>query len=228
MTNTTKNSTTKNSTTKNSTTKKVAKVDFFKADRKLAERTAELFRCVIAKAEINQTYAKAIEHCEEQIQTRRDMIDEKDFAVSSEVELKASIAEYVEVQNALRAERDNLTAEVAKFEWTKADRDFSKAVRNATSVDNLKTAVRAWFKVYGLTIANTTFEKDVIATIGKRVDLKTIVTSDGTKALKWDATNARKNMYACSFEAMVQAGTIGKAYIPSLLQEKYAKKSKKN
>ena len=63
--------------------------------------------------------------------------------------------------------------------------------------------------------------------IGKKVNVKTLVKSNGTKALVWDVTNALKNLYAVSFEWMVEAGTIKNADIPSVLAEKYAKKSSK-
>ena len=54
------------------------------------------------------------------------------------------------------------------------------------------------------------------------------MTSNGTKCMVYDATNALRNMYGVSFEKMVEAGTIKSAMIPSVLVDKYAKKNKKN
>ena len=48
------------------------------------------------------------------------------------------------------------------------------------------------------------------------------------KVLKYDVTNALKNLYGVGFEWMVEAETIKPADIPSVLTDKYTKKSKKN
>ena len=83
-------------------------------------------------------------------------------------------------------------------------------------------------QAYKLDVSGTTFETAVLESIGKKIDTKTIVKSNGTKALKYDVTNALKNLYGVGFEWMVEAGTIKPADIPSVLTDKYTKKSKKN
>lgn len=92
----------------------------------------------------------------------------------------------------------------------------------------LKAAVENFYKAYKLDVAGTTFETAVLESIGKKIDTKTLVKSNGTKAMKYDATNALKNLYGVSFEWMVEAETIKPADIPSVLTDKYTKKSKKN
>lgn len=77
-------------------------------------------------------------------------------------------------------------------------------------------------------IAVVQMEPAVLESIGKKIDTKTVVKSNDTKALKYDVTNALKNLYGVGFEWMVEAGTIKPADIPSVLTDKYTKKSKKN
>ena len=47
------------------------------------------------------------------------------------------------------------------------------------------------------------------------------------RSMRYDVTNALKNLYGVAFEWMVEAGTIKPADIPSVLVDKYAKKSNK-
>jgi hypothetical protein len=100
-------------------------------------------------------------------------------------------------------------------------------MKKPTSQDDVKTAVRDFYKNYDLTVDNTTFETVVLESIGQKINVKTIITSNGTKALQYDSANALKNLYAVAFEFMVEAGTIKSASIPSVLADKYTKKSSK-
>lgn len=212
--------------TTNNTTK-TANVDFFKASKELSSRTSEFFRVIIKKAELNTIYSAKIAANETSIASIDDMIKNGTSIEVPEEDLEKMRENYVTINDGLKLEWDKLLEEQASFEYNGYDKAFKKAIKDAKSVETVKVAVRSFFKNYKLDIENTAFETAVLESIGKKVDNKTIVTSNGTKALRYDVTNALKNLYGVAFEAMVEAGTIKPADIPSVLVDKYAKKSNK-
>lgn len=207
-------------------TTKTTRVNFFDADKKLALRTSEFFRVVLAKAEINTMYRNAVADINGKIEVLVGMLEEGTKLLTKE-QIDARIEEYRVILQTLEDEKADLIAEQATFEYTKADKEFRKGVKTANSKAVVKVLARQWFKNYGLDITGTSFETKLMDSIGKKIDVKTLVTSDGKKALVWDSNNALKNLYATSFEEMVQAGTIKNADIPVLLREKYGKKATK-
>ena len=213
--------------TTNNATVNNAKVDFFQSAKTLSTRTSEFFRVVLKKAELNAVYSSKISANETSISAIDDMLENGTNMDVPVEELNKMRENYVTMNESLKKEWDKLVLEQATFELTKEDKAFKKAMKNATSIDDVKKAVRDFFKAYKLTVDNTTFETAVLEAIGKKVNVKTLVKSNGTKALVWDVANALKNLYAVSFEWMVEAGTIKNADIPSVLAEKYAKKSNK-
>lgn len=215
---------TKTNTTNNTT--KTANVDFFQSSKELASRTSEFFRCVVKKAELNTIYGAKIENNNNSIAGIDDMLEKGTKMDVSKEDLERMRENYITMNEALKLEWDKLLSEQATFEYTVHDKTFRKAVKDATDLDAIKLAVRSFFKNYKLDIENTAFEIAVLESIGKKIDTKTIVKSNGTKALKYDATNALKNLYGVGFEFMVEAGTIKPADIPSVLVDKYSKKSK--
>ena len=217
----------KTTNTTNNATINNAKVDFFQSSRTLSTRTSEFFRVIIKKAELNTIYSEKISANEASIASIDDMLKNGSKLDVSEEELVKMRENYVTINEALKIEWDKLLAEQATFEFTANDKKFKKAMKNASSIDDVKNAIRDFFKEYKLEVANTTFESALIESIGKKVNVKTLVKSNGTKALSYDITNALKNLYAVSFEWMVEAGTIKPAKIPSVLQKKYEKRLKK-
>lgn len=215
---------TKTNTTNNTT--KTANIDFFQSSKELASRTSEFFRCVVKKAELNTIYGAKIENNNNSIAGIDDMLEKGTKMDVSKEDLERMRENYITMNEALKLEWDKLLSEQATFEYTVHDKTFRKAVKDATDLDAIKLAVRSFFKNYKLDIENTAFEIAVLESIGKKIDTKTIVKSNGTKALKYDATNAIKNLYGVGFEFMVEAGTIKPADIPSVLVDKYSKKSK--
>lgn len=215
---------TKTNTTNNTT--KTANVDFFQSSKELASRTSEFFKCVVKKAELNTIYSAKIATNNNSIASIDDMLDKGTSIDVSKDELEKMRVNYITINEGLKIEWDELIKEQATFEYTEHDKKFRKAMKNAESIDNVKLAVRSFFKNYKLDVKDTAFEKAVLDSIGKRVDTRTIVKSNGTKALKYDVTNALKNLYGVGFEFMVEAGTIKPADIPSVLVDKYSKKSK--
>lgn len=217
----------KTTTTTNNATVN-AKVDFFQSARTLSTRTSEFFRCIIKKAELNTIYGSKIDTNEKSIAAIDDML-EKGTNIDVTVEdLNRMRANYVTINEGLKVEWDKLLKEQASFEYNEHDKKFRKAMKDAKCLEDVKTAVENFYKAYKLDVSGTTFETAVLESIGKKIDTKTVVKSNGTKALKYDVTNALKNLYGVGFEWMVEAGTIKPADIPSVLTDKYTKKSKKN
>ena len=214
------------STTNNATVN--AKVDFFQSARTLSTRTSEFFRCIIKKAELNTIYGAKIDANEKSIEAIDDMLEKGTNLDVTVDDLNRMRANYVTINEGLKTEWDKLLKEQASFEYNEYDKKFRKAMKDATCLEDVKTAVENFYKAYKLDVTNTTFETAVLESIGKKVDTKTVVKSNGTKALKYDVTNALKNLYGVGFEWMVEAGTIKPADIPSVLTDKYTKKSKKN
>ena len=215
-------------TTNTTVTNNNAKVDFFQSARTLSTRTSEFFRCVIKKAELNTIYSSKIDANENSIAAIDDMLEKgSDLDVTIE-DLNRMRDNYITINEGLKIEWHKLIKEQATFKYTEQDNAFRKAMKSATCLEDVKTAVENFYKAYKLNVAGTTFETAVLESIGKKVDTKTIVKSNGTKAMKYDVTNALKNLYGVGFEWMVEAGTIKPADIPSVLTDKYTKKSKKN
>lgn len=215
-------------TTNTTVTTNNAKVDFFQSARTLSTRTSEFFRCIIKKAELNTIYGSKIDANEKSIAAIDDMLEKgSDLDVTVD-DLNRMRANYVTINESLKLEWDKLLKEQASFEYNEHDKKFRKAMKDAKSLEDVKTAVENFYKVYKLDVSGTTFETAVLESIGKKIDTKTVVKSNGTKALKYDVTNALKNLYGVGFEWMVEAGTIKPADIPSVLADKYTKKAKKN
>lgn len=215
-------------TTNTTVTTNNAKVDFFQSARTLSTRTSEFFRCIIKKAELNTIYGSKIDANEKSIAAIDDMLEKgSDLDVTID-DLNRMRANYVTINEGLKVEWDKLLKEQASFEYNEHDKKFRKAMKDATCLEDVKTAVENFYKAYKLDVTGTTFETAVLESIGKKIDTKTVVKSNGTKALKYDVTNALKNLYGVGFEWMVEAGTIKPADIPSVLTDKYTKKSKKN
>ena len=215
-------------TTNTTVTTNNAKVDFFQSARTLSTRTSEFFRCIIKKAELNTIYSSKIDANEKSIAAIDDMLEKGTNLDVTVEDLNRMRTNYVTINEGLKVEWDKLLKEQASFEYNEHDKKFRKAMKDAKSLEDVKSAVENFYKAYKLDVTNTTFETAVIESIGKKIDTKTVVKSNGTKALKYDVTNALKNLYGVGFEWMVEAGTIKPADIPSVLTDKYAKKSKKN
>ena len=205
-----------------------AKVDFFQSARTLSTRTSEFFRCIIKKAELNTIYGSKIDANNNSIAAIDDMLEKGTNLDVTVDDLNRMRANYVTINEGLKVEWDKLLKEQASFEYNEHDKKFRKAMKDATCLEDVKTAVENFYKAYKLDVTGTTFETAVLESIGKKIDTKTVVKSNGTKALKYDVTNALKNLYGVGFEWMVEAGTIKPADIPSVLTDKYTKKSKKN
>ena len=215
-------------TTNTTVTTNNAKVDFFQSARTLSTRTSEFFRCIIKKAELNTIYSSKIDANEKSIAAIDDMLEKGTNLDVTVEDLNRMRTNYVTINEGLKVEWNKLLKEQASFEYNEHDKKFRKAMKDAKSLEDVKTAVENFYKAYKLDVTNTTFETAVLESIGKKIDTKTVVKSNGTKALKYDVTNALKNLYGVGFEWMVEAGTIKPADIPSVLTDKYTKKSKKN
>ena len=217
----------KTTTTTNNATVN-AKVDFFQSARTLSTRTSEFFRCVIKKAELNEIYGSKIKANETSIASIDDMLINGTKMDVTTDDLNRMRENYVTINEGLKLEWDKLIKEQTTFEYTDHDKKFRKAMKSATCLEDVKKAVEVFYLAYKLDVTGTTFETAVLESIGKKVDTKTVIKSNGTKAMKYDVANALKNLYGVGFEWMVEAGTIKPTQIPTVLADKYTKKTKKN
>lgn len=203
----------------NSTLNATGNVDFFTAYHGLSVRVAEFFCCVLRKKEIQIEYDGKIAELQDSVVNLEKL---GGSILAGQIDtLKAGAFTRL---GELEAERQKLMEEQAKFVYTDADKAFKKALAGNPSADVVAEEVCAWFKLYGLDIHNTLFLEEVLGTFGMKIDLKTLVRTEGRSVLKVDANNALKNMYACAYEHMVMAGTIKAAEIPELVREKYMPK----
>lgn len=202
-------------------------VDFFTADRKMSEDVASFFRCILRKKEINLEYDKKIVTLSESIEN----LDKLAGSIMADQIPALKSAAYEQLKT-YETERAKLIEEQAKFDYSESDKAFKKALSKNPSADIVVDEVCKWFANYGLNIENTLFLDEVCGTFGMKIDFRTMVKTEGKAVLKLDANNALKNLYACAYEHMVQAGTIKAAQIPELVREKFmpkktSKKSKK-
>lgn len=202
------------------------KTNFFESNKELAKRTSEFFRIVLKKAELGTIYSEKISANETSIASINDILENGSKIEIDKGQLLEMKEKYIALNESLKKEWDKLVIEQATFEYTPNDKKFKNAVKKAASLPEVCDAIEEFFKAYNLEIANTSFEQAILQSIGKKINVKTIVLSNGKKALVYDATNALKNLYAVSFEWMIDAGTIKPADIPSVLVKKYAKKEK--
>ena len=178
-------------TTSNTTvTNNNAKVDFFQSARTLSTRTSEFFRCIIKKAELNTIYGSKIDANEKSIASIDDMLEKGSNLDVTIEDLNRMRVNYVTINEGLKIEWDKLLKEQASFEYNEHDKKFRKAMKDAKYLEDVKTAVENFYKAYKLDVTGTTFETAVLESIGKKIDTKTVVKSNGTKAMKYDVTNA--------------------------------------
>lgn len=199
-------------------------VDFFQATRSLSDRVAEFFRCILEKKNINLEYDAKIKTLRESVENIENLAGS--ILADNMSVLKSATLEQIDT---LEKQRADLIAEQATFEYTDADKSFKKALSKNPSADIVAEEVCKWFDNYGLNIRGTLFLDEICGTFGDKIYMKEFVRTSGTNALKVDANNALKNLYAVSYQHMVRVGTIKPAQIPELVREKYApKKSKKS
>lgn len=207
---------------------KTTNVDFFKANKTLSTRTSDYFKKVLKRAELNEIYNAKITLCNQQIEAYENALN--DGSKIKGLDSKEVIAERIKEQETAR---EGYATELAELKEKNAfilddnDKLFKKNVSKAEGIGQVKSACEVFFKSYNLDIKNTEFENAIIESIGKKSSVKKLVKTGGTKTLMFDGNNALKNMYAVSFEYMVEKGTIKPAQIPSVLRHKYEKKSAK-
>ena len=150
-----------------------AKVDFFQSARTLSTRTSEFFRCIIKKAELNTIYGSKIDANNNSIVAIDDMLEKGSGNLDITVDdLNRMRANYVTINEGLKTEWDKLLKEQASFEYNEYDKKFRKTMKDATCLEDVKTAVENFYKAYKLDVTNTTFETAVLESIGKKVDTK--------------------------------------------------------
>ena len=145
------------------------KVDFFQSARTLSTWTSEFFRCIIKKAELNTIYGSKIDANEKSIAAIDDMLEKGTNLDVTVEDLNRMRTNYVTINEGLKVEWDKLLKEQASFEYNEHDKKFRKAMKDATCLEDVKTAVENFYKAYKLDVTGTTFETAVLESIGKKI-----------------------------------------------------------
>lgn len=210
------------------------KVDLFQADRTMSGRVEEYVKCRVLRKAIMKDFG--------------DQIKAIDTSIANLEKLKGSILEntieesranFLVARADLVAKRDKQIEAEAIFEFTKADKEFKKALKGL-SMDSpvIAEQVVAWFKNYNLDVADSELLKDILEAIGGKEDFHKLVDSDGVDGITVDNNRALSMLYWTAFKHMATVGTIKPAQIPEIISnnfgekaraaKKAAKKAKKN
>ena len=149
-------------TTNTTVTTNNAKVDFFQSARTLSTRTSEFFRCIIKKAELNTIYSSKIDANEKSIAAIDDMLEKGTNLDVTVEDLNRMRTNYVTINEGLKVEWDKLLKEQASFEYNEHDKKFRKAMKDAKSLEDVKSAIENFYKAYKLDVSGTTFETAVL------------------------------------------------------------------
>lgn len=209
--------------------KKLVKADFFKADKEFAPKVVDFVRCWLKRAEINKTFNT-------QINGLQALIDNAGNLVGSilEGDVEAKRAKYQEEIDALKEAKAEELAARAKFEFTDADKNLKRVLKNVPSSDSarIENAIIGWFKESAkLDITGTTLLADLVNVTNHKANTTLACAENGKKILAVDVNGTLSNIYARCYECMVEVGTIKEHQIPEVLmndyKEKMAKKAEK-
>lgn len=216
----------KNNIMMSATTSKMDKrVDFYSATRQMSLDVAEYIRVVVAKKDINLTYANKCKELNETIE-RVENLSGSVFAGRVE-ELKANAYEALKKYE---EERKQQLEEQATYVKSENDKRLEKVFKSKKGVtyESATEALIEWFMHYNLDITDTYLLEEIMDSFGSVQDIKTLVRSDSMKIMKVDYNKVLQKVYGICYEHMVGA-TIKPAQIPELVRDKYMpKKSKKS
>ena len=146
--------------------------------------------------------------------------------------LEAQIKEYQEQIEQAQAYCDEQMEKDAKFSYTANDTAMYKAYKSAKSKKDIKDAITAWLKYYGVNAVNTkdlTMLTEAISG-ARRLGAGAIVRSKGKQ---FTSDKRTKNdvlgiLYGKMTELLVAAGTVKLVSIPKDVQAMYVKTKKNN
>ena len=198
------------------------RVDLFAADRSMSENVVEFTQCVILRKKIQMEYKARIEA----VQNALDNLDNLAGSILADSIPEKRVEYTVALEQLVKARDEQIEAE-AKFEKTAGDKRFIKALKgcHVYGYATITSAIRKWFEDYGLDVAETDLESEIMDAIGGKVNFNELVDSCGTNALTVDNNRALQMLYWTLFRRMTIVGTIKEAQIPEIIRNNYGRKA---
>ena len=199
------------------------RVDLYQANKTMSGRVEEYVKCRVIRKAIMKDYSDKIKGLEMSIEN----LDKLKGSILEDT-IDDRKAELALAKLDLEEKRDAQLKAEAVFEFTKADKDFKKALKGL-SVDNpaVEQAIIDWFNNYNLDVTDSTLLADILQAIGGKEDFHKLVDSDGTDAIVVDNNRALSMLYWVAFRHMATAGTIKKAQIPEIIRNNFGTEAKK-
>ena len=198
------------------------RVDLFTAKREMSINVMEFTKCVILRKKIQMEYKARIDAT----QTALDNLDNLQGSILADT-IPQRREELLVALDALVKARDAQIEAEAKFEKTAGDKKFVKALKNCHvyGYSTIAMAIREWFEDYGLDVAESTLESEIMLAIGGKVNFNELVDSCGTEAITVDNNRALQMLYWTLYRHMVIVGTIKEAQIPEIIRNNYGRKA---
>lgn len=206
-------------------------VDLFQATRELSTVVTDFFFNVIKRDELRIVYTGRLSLRDKLIAENQEKIVqlEKGTLISSltKDDYEGKIYELLAEKEEISAEWEEQRNKQLTFTYPESAKTLRKAINAATCQKDLVDAITAFFALYNLDVADTTFLNRCLDAVGMKISTKKLTNTAGKECLVYNGNAGTQAIIGVAFESMVQAGTIKPAQIPTALQDKYAKKSKK-
>lgn len=205
------------------------KVNWYSASKDLAARVVE-FGDAKLWGIIHRSQCKAkIAGLEVKIENLQEL---KGSMLDVDGRIDAQISEYQEQIEQAQAYCDEQIEKDAKFSYTANDTTMYKAYKNAESDKDIKDAITAWLKYYGVDAVDTKDLAMLTEAISgaRRLGAGAIVRAKGKQ---FTSDKRTKNdvlgiLYGKMTELLVAAGTVKLVSIPKDVQAMYVKTKKNN
>lgn len=205
------------------------KVNWYSASKDLAARVVE-FGDAKLWGIIHRSQCKAkIAGLEVKIENLQEL---KGSMLDVDGRIDAQISEYQEQIEKAQAYCDEQIEKDAKFSYTANDTAMYKAYKSAESDKDIKTAITAWLKYYGVDAVDTKDLAMLTEAISgaRRLGAGAIVRAKGKE---FTSDKRTKNdvlgiLYGKMTELLVAAGTVKLVSIPKDVQAMYVKTKKNN
>lgn len=202
--------------------KGLVNVDLFQAKKEMSTRVEEYVKCRILAKKIKKEYADKIAAIESKLgnlDTWVGSIFEKDIPAQQKA-WEDEIAD-------LESKRDEQLKTEAKFDFTKGDKEFKKALKGLDMNNpKIEQEIIKWFSNYDLDVTNSVLLYDIIDAIGGKEDFNKLVDTEGLDAVSVDNSRALSMLYWVAFRHMATVGTIKKAQIPDIIKDNFGKVAK--
>ena len=202
----------------------VKKVDFFKADKEMAERVAQFMRVKVWNVTLKARLEKTVKDCEQKIENLEELAPSTGKDYTEDIAIMNGLIE--------QSKKDYKKAldDAEKFEYTENDKTFYKLY--ADSDKDTMQAIIHWFSKYNLEVdEDTNIVLDIFSAISgaRRLGGRQIVRAKAEKFTDdvRTKTDVLTIFYGRLAEAMMQAGTLKASEIPEDVRDFYAPKKNK-